>query len=182
MRTAMVVERIGSAEFKDLVARGSTLDLSFPVSSLGRLAALAPSGGEEASLTASFTFRSGPEGFPQVLLVVAGAVTLVCQRCMEPLDLPVAVDVLLTFVSSDAEAAGLSDPFETVLLADGELVPAQVVEDEVLAALPLVPSHSETTTCGRPGGRDEQANSGDMHRPLAGLADLLGRGDRQGDE
>jgi uncharacterized protein len=186
MRTAMVVERIGSAELKDLVARGSTLDLSFPVSSLERLAALSPAVGEGANLTARFTFRSGSEGRPQVHLVVAGGVPLVCQRCMEPLDVPVAVDVLLTLVARDAEAAGLADPFETVLLADGELVPAQVVEDEVLAALPLVPKHSATTPGGRPGGRacglEEQVNSGEMHRPLAGLADLLGRGDRQGDE
>lgn len=182
MRTAMVVERIGSAELKDLVARGSTLDLSFPVSSLERLAALSPLEGEVASLRASFTFRSGPEGFPQVRLVVTGAVTLVCQRCLEPVVLPVALDVLLTLVSSDAEAAGLAEPFETALLADGELVPAQVVEDEVLAALPLAPKHSETTPCGRPSGREELMNSGEMHRPLAGLADLLGRGDRQGDE
>ena len=178
MRTAMVVEHIGSAELKDLVARGSTLDLSFPVSSLERLAALSPLAGEAARLTARFTFRSGSEGRPQVHLVVAGVVPLVCQRCMAPLDLPVAVDVLLTLVCNDAEAAGLADPFETVLLADGELVPAEVVEDEVLAALPLVPKHSETTTC----GRDEQVNSGELHRPLAGLADLLGRGDRQDDE
>jgi uncharacterized protein len=174
----MVVERIGSAELKDLVARGSTLDLSFPVSSLERLAALSPSAGEAASLTASFTFQPGPEGFPQVRLVVAGAVTLVCQRCLDPVLLPVAIDVLLTLASSDAEAAGLAEPFETALLADGELVPAQVVEDEVLAALPLAPKHSETTRC----GREEQMNSGEVHRPLAGLADLLGRGDRQGDE
>ena len=45
---------------------------------------------------------------------------------------------------------GLADPFDTVLLADGELVPAQVVEDEVLAALPLAPKHSETAAV-RPG-------------------------------
>ena len=88
------------------------------------------------------------------------------------------VDVLLTMVRSDAEAAGLADPFETVLLADGDLVPEQVVEDEVLAVLPLAPKHLETARC----GREERANSGEMHRPLAGLADLLGRGDRQGDE
>jgi uncharacterized protein len=91
---------------------------------------------------------------------------------------PVAVDVLLTIVRNDAEAAGLADPFETVLLAAGELVPEQVVEDEVLAALPLAPKHLETAPC----GREERANSGEMHRPLAGLADLLGRGDPQGDE
>ena len=178
MRTAMVAGRIGSVELKDLVARGATLDLSFPVSSLARLVALSPSAGEAARLTASFTFQSGSEGCPQLHLIVAGSVPLVCQRCVELLVLPVAVDVLLTMVRNDAEAAGLADPFETVLLADGDLVPEQVVEDEVLAALPLAPKHLETALC----GREEQANSGEMHRPLAGLADLLGRGDRQGDE
>jgi uncharacterized protein len=178
MRTAMVVERIGSAELKDLVARGSTLDISLPVSSLERLAALSPSAGEAGRLTASFTFQSGLDGRPQLHLIVAGAVDLVCQRCMDQLLLPVAVDVLLTMVRNDAEVAGLEDPFETVLLADGELVLAQVVEDEVLAGLPLAPKHSEATPC----GRDGRTNSGEMHRPLAGLADLLGRGDRQGDE
>ena len=178
MRTAMGVERIGSAELKDLVARGATLDLSFPVSSLARLVALSPSAGEAARLTASFTFQSGSEGCPQLHLIVAGSVPLVCQRCMDLLVIPVAVAVLLTMVRSDAEAGGLADPFETVLLADGELVPDQVVEDEVLAALPLVPKHPETAPC----GREERANSGEMHRPLAGLADLLGRSDRQGDE
>ena len=44
MRTAMMAGRIGSAELADLVARGATLDLSLPVSSLARLAALAPAG------------------------------------------------------------------------------------------------------------------------------------------
>lgn len=178
MRTAMGVERIGSAELKDLVARGLTLDLSFPVSSLARLAAVSPSAGEETLLTASLAFQSGSEGCPQLHLVVAGSVPLVCQRCMEQMVHPVAVDVLLTVVRNDAEAAGLSDPFETVLLADGELVPAEVVEDEVLAALPFAPKHAEATPC----GREERANSGEMNRPLAGLADLLGRGDRQGDK
>ena len=178
MRTAMVAGCIGSAELEDLVARGATLDLSVPVSSLVRLVALGPSGAEAAHLTARFTFQSGSEGCPQLRLIVAGAVPLVCQRCMEQLVWPVALDVLLTMVRNDAEASGLSDPFETVLLADGELVPLQVLEDEVLAALPLVPRHVETALC----GREVRANSGEMHRPLSGLADLLGRGDRQGDE
>jgi uncharacterized protein len=179
MRTAMEARRIGSAELKDLVARGATLDLSVPVSSLARLAALAPSAtGEGARLTASFRFQAGTEGCPQVHLTLVGAVSLVCQRCMDPLVLPVAVDVLLTMVRSDAEATGLADPFETVLLVDGELAPDQVIEDEVLAALPLVAKHEDTAPC----GREARANSGEMHRPLAGLADLLGHGDRQGDE
>jgi len=187
MRTAMMGARIGSAELADLVTRGTTLDFSFPVTSLARLAALAPAAGTpsagtvgSACLKTGFTFQAGAEGFPQLRLVVEGMLPLVCQRCLELLEWPVNVDVTLTMVRGDAEAAILTDPFDTVLLADGELVPGQVVEDEVLAALPLAPKHSGATRCGSAAGREDKVQSGEMHRPMAGLADLLGRGDRQG--
>ncbi|MBL8199358.1 MAG: DUF177 domain-containing protein [Chromatiales bacterium] len=180
--------RIGSAELADLVARGASLDFSFPVSSLTRLAALAPPATMvgTARLDSGFTFQAGAEGYPQVHLVVTGSVPLVCQRCLGLLEWPVSVDVRLTMVRDDQEAGVLAEPFDTVLLADGDLLPEQVVEDEVLAALPLAPKHADGTPCGigadREGGRDANVKSGEMHRPMAGLADLLGRGDRQGDK
>lgn len=188
MRTAMMAGRIGSAELADLVARGATLDFSIPVSSLTRLAALAPPATAvgKVRLNAGFTFQAGAEGYRQLHLVVTGTVPLVCQRCLGSLDLPVGMDVLLTLVRDDQEAGVLADPFDTVLLADGDLVPEQVVEDEVLAALPLAPKHADATACGirvdREGDREDNVKSGEMHRPMAGLADLLGRGDRQGDK
>lgn len=91
--------------------------------------------------------------------------------------MPVTLDVLLTTVRNDAEAAALEDPFDTVLLDEGELDLAQVIEDEVLAILPLAARHPETSPCGQAALR----NVGETHRPLAGLANLLGRGDRQTD-
>jgi uncharacterized protein len=189
MRTAMMAGRIGSAELTDLVARGATLDSSFPLSSLPRLASLGPGSGgatetarQPESLSAHFTFQPGAEGFPRLHLVVDGVVPLVCQRCLELLELPVSVDVLLTMVSTDEQAQALTEPFDTVLLADGELVPGQVVEDEVLAALPLAPKHADRGQCGLENGPDDKLISGEMHRPMAGLADLLGRVDRQDDK
>ena len=182
MRTAMRAGRIGSAELADLVARGARLDLSLPVASLDRLAALAPDGATVGPdrLSANLAFRAGAEGYAQLNLVVTGTVPLVCQRCLGLLEQPVSIDVLLTMVGNDQEAAGLVDPFDTVMLADGELIPDQVVEDEVLAALPLAPKHADGTPCGSGSGRGDKLDTGEMHRPMAGLADLLGRGGRQG--
>ena len=185
MRTAMVAGCIGSAELADLVARGASLVCSLPVSSLERLAVLGPTPTNPAAseattedLSVSCTFQLGSEGYPQAHLMVTGVVPLVCQRCLELLRYPVSLDVLLTVIRSDAEAAGLTAPFETALLVDGELLLTQIIEDEVLAALPLAPKHSETAAC----GRVEQAISSEMYRPMAGLADLLGRSDRQGNK
>jgi uncharacterized protein len=180
MRAAMKAERIGSAELKDLVARTATLDLSLSAPSLARLAALWPvaAGASDAALRldASIAFQSGAEAYPQLHLKAAGNVPLVCQRCLERLVLPVALDVVLTAVRNDVEAATLADPFDTVLLDEGELDLAQVVEDEVLAILPLSARHPETSPCGQAALR----NSGETYRPLAGLANLLGRGDPAG--
>lgn len=185
----MMAGRIGSAELVDLVAREATIDFAFPVSSLPRLAALVPDepvvpGSDR--LEASFTFRAGAEGYPQLHLVVTGTVPLQCQRCLGLLALPVSIDVALTMVRNDQDAEKLADPFDTVLLAEGEFLPAQVVEDEVLAVLPLAPKHGESTPCGSrregDGGGTDRTKAGETHRPMAGLADLLGRGGRQDDK
>ena len=181
MRTGMVMRRIGTAELKDLTVRGTTLNLSYPLSTLPRLAELMPGNGSpdpSLQLQVSATFQWGLEGYPRLHLRVAGSVPLVCQRCLGLLVYPVHLDLCLTMVGTDAEAAALSDPFETLLLTAGELELALVVEDEVLAVLPLVPKHVQTD----PVGREEPTNSREMRRPLAGLADLLSHGDQQRDE
>lgn len=181
---------IGAAELADLVARRASRERVLPTAHLARLAALAPpqavgavAGPGSGQLEARLGFQPGGEGHPQLHLVVAGMVPLVCQRCLGLLEFPVAIDERLTLVGSDAEAALLADPFDAVLLEDGDLPVGQVIEDEVLAALPLAPRHP-VATCGvrlpdADGQADDRLSSGETHRPMAGLADLLARDGRR---
>ncbi|MEZ5564443.1 MAG: YceD family protein [Gammaproteobacteria bacterium] len=183
MRAAMVAGRIGSMELKELVARQAPVHLVFPVSTLPRLAALLPAGESaafrtDASLDVDISFDAGHEGYPRLDLRVSGKVPVVCQRCLKALAWPVKVDVQLTMVGSNTEANTLADPFDTVLLADGALETADLVEDEVLVALPLVPKHADAACA----GRDVLTESSETHQPMAGLADLLRRSDRRGQE
>jgi uncharacterized protein len=179
MGAAMGAAGIGIAELADLAARRETLDRSFDVSSLTRLGALGEfrEGGEGATgpgrLQVRFAFQPGPEGFPQVHVTVTGAVRLRCQRCLKPLHWPVAVDETLTIVGAEEETSRLEDPFATVLLEADALVLPDLVEDEVLASLPLAPKHDERDACPAPakGGTDDGA--AELHRPFAGLASLL---------
>jgi uncharacterized protein len=192
---AMTARRIGSVEIQDLVARRAQLDFCFPVASMPRLAGLAAAADGLATepvpeLQASLAFQPGTEGYPQLHLIVGGFVPVECQRCLKALDWPVNVDVRLTMVRTDREAEALADPFDTLLLANGELLPAEVVEDEVLAALPLAPRHAEGQHCVAPAEWDAKGLSVSggaeavepTRRPLAGLAALLGRKDQPGND
>ena len=192
---AMTARRIGSVEIEDLVARQARLDFRYPVASLPRLASLAAAAdgvaaGPSPELEATLAFQPGAEGYPQLHLIVGGFVPVECQRCLKALDWPVNVDVRLTMVRTDREAEGLADPFDTLLLANDELLPDQVVEDEVLAVLPLAPRHAEGQHSVAPAEWDAKGLSVSggaeaaepTRRPLAGLAALLGRKDQPGND
>ena len=83
-------------------------------------------------------------GEQQVWLhLLAGAdVVLQCQRCLRPLDEAVHVDRHFRFVADEDTAAALDDETEDeVLVLQKSLNLRDLVEDEMLLALPLVPRH-----------------------------------------
>jgi uncharacterized protein len=65
---------------------------------------------------------------------------LVCQRTLEPFIMPVTVDSRLGMIRSEREESALPPGCEPLLVAeDDKLSPIDVIEDELLLALPLVP-------------------------------------------
>jgi uncharacterized protein len=70
------------------------------------------------------------------------SIPLTCQRCLGPVDTPLKVDRWFRFVNDEATAAAEDDDCEEDLLA---LEPRprihEVLEDELLMELPLVPLH-----------------------------------------
>lgn len=73
----------------------------------------------------------------------AGAeLPLVCQRCLKPVIEPLALDRAFQFVSDEDVAAELDAEAEhDVLVLTRELDLHQLLEDELLLDLPLVPRH-----------------------------------------
>jgi uncharacterized protein len=67
---------------------------------------------------------------------------LECQRCLGSLDFPVHLEVQLEFAPSEAEITAADDDVERVV-ASREMSVAELVEDEVLLALPMVPKHEQ---------------------------------------
>jgi uncharacterized protein len=73
----------------------------------------------------------------------AGAVMpLVCQRCLQPVDMPLKVHRSFRFVSDEATAAAHDDEAEEDLLALSRAFDLlELVEDELLMELPVAPRH-----------------------------------------
>ncbi|MGI9212523.1 MAG: YceD family protein, partial [Methylococcaceae bacterium] len=74
---------------------------------------------------------------------IEATLILECQCCLEPMDWPVACELRLGIVSSVDESARLPDSLEPFLLTGDPLVSvSDLIEDELLLAIPPVPQHS----------------------------------------
>jgi len=108
-------------------------------------------------------------GRPALRLNVAGRLQLVCQRCLGPLQFDLRSETQLLLFAEEAELAAL--PIEAEgperIMARREMPVLDLVEDEVLLAVPYAPRHEQCST------RDGHAPDAPQ-RPFAGLRALLG--------
>ena len=75
-------------------------------------------------------------------LQISASLPLTCQRCLESLDWEPVVDRWFRFVDTEALAAEQDDTVEEDLLVSSrQFSLAELIEDELLMALPLVPRH-----------------------------------------
>jgi uncharacterized protein len=101
------------------------------------------------------------------------SVLLECQRCLKPMRTALAVERSYLFVHGEATAAELdADSEDDVLAITRALDARELIEDELLLALPLVPRHD---TCPEPLSLpvdDLSAADDAPPHPFAGLAAL----------
>lgn len=102
---------------------------------------------------------------------------LQCQRCLGAVETLVQVDRRFRFVQGETQAAALDEEIEEEVLAlTRSLDLRELLEDELLLALPLVPRHDR---CPEPPpmqfGDLEEADGGEAENPFAALASLKKR-------
>lgn len=171
----MLAERIAASPLAEMSAQGACIADALRPRELPRLSRLVAADGAGA-LEVRIGFHVGVESLPLVHLVVRGDLLLTCQRCLAPLQFPVDIDVTLTAVESDAATADLASPFDSVVLdEEGGLALRAMVEDEILAALPLAPLHAAPAACAGGTAQGDAARP-EVNRPFAALAGLMGRG------
>lgn len=113
-------------------------------------------------------------GAPEPWLRVTGQTSahLVCQRCLEPVHIELAIDRWFRFAPTAEEAERLdADLDDDVLVTSTAFDLRALVEDELLLALPLVPRHETCPVTLDPSLREaSDADDGSMDDPVAGDA------------
>jgi uncharacterized protein len=128
---------------------GGSLHGRWPLAGFARLLSATVAGGgapAEIVWAADGEQRRVAGAEPQTWLrLEAGAtVALQCQRCLQAVAQPLAVNRALRFVRDEHEAARLDEESEDDVLAPGAWIDLHdLIEDELILALPLVPRHEQ---------------------------------------
>lgn len=90
---------------------------------------------------ARYTVEFDKDGFgiSCLALRVEADLPLICQRTLERFAFHVSIDERLGVIAQESEEAGLPPGYEPLLAPGGELSIAEVIEDELILALPVVP-------------------------------------------
>ncbi|MEY4587968.1 MAG: hypothetical protein RL497_44 [Pseudomonadota bacterium] len=70
-----------------------------------------------------------------------GCVSMQCQRCLEPVDVPLHGSLALAMVWNEDDAKQLPGEYEPWVVAEEQADLYEIIEEELLLALPLVPRH-----------------------------------------
>lgn len=166
-RQLMSVSVSDLLDFARAVQTGWVLEGEIEIAQLPRVAeAVAEPVGR---ISYRVSFDRGELNMARVRVECSGELVVQCQRSLEAFALPVSVDTLLSPVRDDADAAALPEGWEPMELdADGRVRPSDLLEDELLLALPAVPK--------KPGLEDEplhwEARDPDDLGPFAALKSL----------
>jgi len=133
-------------DLESLAARGVTLSGELEVGTLTRLKSLLQS--DAGSVRATLRFRQRGDGWVGAELEFETAVELMCQRCLEPFRHELDESVNVVIADGDSLPETVPTGFEPFELEDGRLQPAQLIEDELIVAIPLVPKHARVEDCG----------------------------------
>jgi len=112
----------------------------YKISNVPRVSEVARNVEDNLKVNLSFNLENGKT--PCVKGIIESKIVLDCQRCLDTLDLNLKVLFNLAFVRFESQAEGLDKSFELYVIGeDEELDTLNLISDEILLSLPMVPSH-----------------------------------------
>ncbi len=142
-------------DLRSLAARGVVIKGTASLDALPRLSESEI--GLEAPVVAELQFRRDEEGRYVVETSVEATLTLTCQRCLDGMSLPLVAGSTMACVWNDSDAATLPSGLEPLVV--GETADLnEIVEEELLLAVPVSPVHEKDCLIDR-GGEESAKES-----------------------
>jgi uncharacterized protein len=166
------------APIDTLVGTEAAIDFSIPLAELPRVSHELLAADGEATGQVRFSRQLG---HAVADLEVSAQPEVVCQRCMQPMRWPVKVKSRIALVSDYNAADRVPEGLEVFLVEADSVSVRDLVDEEVLLALPHVARHEEDSECAgremRLPGHEVEADeaSADVQKPFAQLGELLKR-------
>lgn len=99
--------------------------------------------GDDGAIQAQLELSRDEEGRYLVHVTSDASVAVICQRCLQPMPIELHTDSDLAVVWTDEQAAHLPRHLEPVIVAGEECELRELVEDELILALPAFSYHEQ---------------------------------------
>ncbi|ARN76457.1 YceD family protein [Oceanicoccus sagamiensis] len=130
-------------DIRKLVVKGAEISANPPISSLPRIEDLLAEGdsGKDSEIAVKLEFYIDDERKRRVDGKITGTVNMTCQRCLEPMPVPIDVQFELGIVWSEEDAERLPKTLEPLIVGEELVDLADIVSEELILSLPYVNYH-----------------------------------------
>ena len=158
-----------------LATAGGRLEGEIPLERMSRLTSMVSN--TEGQIKVVLKAGINEQGIRFLKGHVDTTVVLSCQRCLEPVQLPLRVDFQLAIIFSESQIPNLPAGYEPLLASEEGMMISELMEDELILALPLVAMHEDVSQCEALGfvlpGKDTPTGQEERVNPFAALSTLL---------
>lgn len=159
-----------------LANRDERIAGNLPIQSFTRLSSLLQT--SDGNVQIRIAFAAGENDHPLISGDIQAKVAVSCQRCLQTMPLELETEFRVIALESDSEDGEGHGLFDAVLTDNGEIDLYELIEDELLMAMPMAPMHASGEPCATTGARSEQPDVADngsakSQRPFKDLDKLM---------
>ncbi len=111
----------------------------YQISDFPKISEIASNKKDKVVVDLSFYLKNNKT--PCVEGIIELDIVLACQRCLDDLSLALKVNFNLVFIRNNQESEELDSHYEIYLIEEEELATDDLISDEILLSIPMVPTH-----------------------------------------
>ena len=111
----------------------------YQISDLARVSEIASNKTDNININLSFYLDN--DKTPCIDGIISLDIVLICQRCIEELNISLKVRFNLAFVRNEKQGEELDSNYEIYVTEEDELATHDLISDEILLSIPMVPTH-----------------------------------------